>query len=248
MDAPATPRDLATLRGLRWTARALLGFLGLLVVTAAVLVLFIPAYSLLDPDPAQLAAAEESLLLVSWGLVVAGILVGLAYLTGLAGLHTGRLPHGPAHARSVEQTLPLLAVTMLLLAAGVPIPSLAGPFLGIPGLGTGLPSWAPPLDVVLSGLQALFAGLTLFYGVQGLSLEGEKVQLLIAVTLGVVGALAWSGFLTYAAQLGPLSSSLPAFVAGILGGLGTSVISLAVFASVHRQIQRRMAGGPADPR
>jgi hypothetical protein len=46
------------------------------------------------------------------------------------------------------------------------------------------------VSVVLVGLCAILAGLTLFYPVHGLAEEDEQVRLLVAMSLGVAGAVA----------------------------------------------------------
>jgi hypothetical protein len=130
---------------------------------------------------------------------------------------------------------------MVLLASGIAVPSLTGPFLTFPGIGYAPPSWSWSLSVVLAGLRAIFAGLTLYYAVQGLAEEDERVRLLVAMSLGVVGAVAWSGLAAYAAGIGVLSTdSLFPFLAGIVAGLGTSAISLGLFFAVYREIEENL--------
>ncbi len=228
-----------TLRGLSWAIRGLLGFLAMILLTAAGLVVLIPLYGLPSPTPDQTAQLEATLLLFSWFLLILGVAAGLAYSVGLAGLWATRHEFGREHAASVEQTLPWLAVTLVLLAAGVAVPSVTGPFLTFPGVGAAPPDWATTAGVVLSGLRAIFAGLTLYYGVQALTHEDVRVRLLLAMSLGVAGAVLWSGLATFAAGPGTLSAgALLPFLAGIVAGLGTSAISIGLFAIVYREIRR----------
>jgi hypothetical protein len=210
------------------------------------LVALIPLYGLPSPTPDQRTQLEGALLLFSWVLLVLGLVSGLAYTVGLAGLWGSRRDHGKQHAASVEQTWPWLAVTLVLLGTGIVVPSLTGPFLTFPGVGAMPPDWATTLGVVLAGLRAIFAGLTLYYAVQGLAEEDARVRLLVAMSLGVAGAVLWSGLATFAAGSGVLTTeSLLPFLAGILAGLGTSAISLALFILVYREIRGELEARPA---
>ncbi len=230
-----------TVAGLTWALRGLVGFLLAAVVTAAGLLAFIWFYDLPSPTLDQFVQVENSLGLLSWTVLVIEVAAGLAYSIGLAALFAGRRDHGPIHSRSVEQTVPWVLVTLVLLATVVAVPSLTGPALGIPGIGFSPPGWALSASVALAGLRAIFAGLTLFYAVQGVAEEDERVRLLIGMALGVVGATVWSGLSAYASEVGLLSTaSLVPFVAGLLAGLGTSAISLAVFALVYREVRRTL--------
>ncbi len=229
------------LRGLTWAVRGLLGFLAFLLLTAVGLVVLIPLYGLPVPTPDQTAQLEATLLLFSWLLLILGVAAGLVYTVGLAGLWASRREFGREHAASVEQTLPWLAVTLVLLAAGVAVPSVTGPFLTFPGVGAAPPDWATTASVVLSGLRAIFAGLTLYYAVQALTHEDVRVRLLLAMSLGVAGAVLWSGLATFAAGAGTLSTAaLLPFLAGIVAGLGTSAISIGLFAIVYRDIRAEL--------
>lgn len=246
MAAPPTPpRDRAIL-GLAWAVRGLAGFLVLQLATAVGLVLFVPMYGLPSPSIVQVVELKDALLLLSWLSLILGIGSGLLYCVGLAGLYGGREALGPEHARSVEQTPTWLAVTMVLLATSVVVPALTGPFLTFPGVGYAPPSWSWSLSVVLAGLRAIFAGLTLFYAVQGLAEEDARVRLLVAMSLGVAGAVAWSGLAAYAAGVpGPSMDSLIPFLAGILAGLGTSAISVGLFIAVYREVRRGLQASAA---
>jgi hypothetical protein len=238
------PRERA-IRGLTWAIRGLFGFLVIALATAVVLVALIPLYDLPSPSQAETVQLEASLLLFSWILLVLGVVSGLAYSVGLAALYGNREELGKEHAKSVEQTVPWLAVTMVLLATGIVVPSLTGPFLTFPGIGSTPPDWAGSLSVVLAGLRAIFAGLTLYYAVQGLAAEDARVRLLIAMSLGVAGGVLWSGLSAFAAGTGILSmDSLFPFLAGIVAGLGTTVISIALFIVVYREIRDSLVGEP----
>lgn len=235
-----TPRDRAV-GGLAWALRGLAGFLLLQVTTAAGLVALIPLYGLPDPSIVQVVELKDGLTVLSWILLGLGAASGILYCVGLAGLYASRDGLGPEHARSVEQILPWLAVTLILLATGVVVPALTGPFLTFPGVGYMPPEWSRSVGVVLAGLRAIFAGLTLFYAVQALAEEDGRVRLLLAMSLGVVGAVTWSGLAAYASAIaGPSMDSLLPFLAGILAGLGTSAISLALYMAVYREIRRTL--------
>jgi hypothetical protein len=245
--AMAPPRDRAVL-GLTWAIRGLVGFLLLQVATAAGLVLLVPLYGLPTPSIVQVVELENALLLLSWLLLILGVAAGLVYCVGLAGLYGGRRDTDIEHTRSVEQTLPWLAVTILLLATSIVVPGLTGPFLTFPGVGYAPPSWSWSVSVVLAGLRAIFAGLTLYYAVQGLAEEDERVRLLVAMTLGVAGAVVWSGLAAYASGVpGPSMDSLLPFLVGILAGLGTSAISIGLFIAVYREIRRGLRAAAARP-
>lgn len=85
----------------------------------------------------------------------------------------------------------------------------------------------------------------LYYAVEGLAEEDERVRLLVAISLGAISAVAWSGLAAYAVGIGILSmDSLLPFLAGILAGLGTSAISLGLFVAVYREIRKRLEAGP----
>ncbi len=246
MAGPTPPSRTRATAGLSWAVGGLAGFLVLQVATAAGLLLMIQWYGLPSPSVVQVVELEGTLLLLSWLLLLLGVASGLVYCAGLAGLYASRQLFGVQHARSVEQTLPWLAVTLVLLATVVVVPSLTGPFLTFPGVGYAPPDWAGSVGVVLAGLRAIFAGLTLFYAVQGLAEEDGRVRLLLAMSLGVAGAVVWSGLAAFAAGVpGPSMDSLLPFVAGILAGLGTSAISLGLFIAVYREIRRDVATSAA---
>ncbi len=233
-----------TVAGLTWALRGVLGFLLAAVVTAAGLLAFIQLYGLPAPDVYQIAQLEDALGILSWLVLLIEVAAGLAYAVGLAGIFAGRHDYGPVHARSVEQTVPWVLVTLVLMATVIAVPSVTGPSLTYPGIGFAPPQWALSTGVALAGLRAIFAGLTLFYAVQGIAEEDERVRLLIGMALGVVGATVWSGLSAYAGEVGALSTaSLVPYVAGVFAGLGTSVISLAVFALVYRGVRRNLVAG-----
>lgn len=245
MRPPAPPNR--AVRGLTWAVRGLTGFLVASLLTAVVLVAFIPMYGLPSPTRDQTAALESALLLLSAILLILAAGSGLVYAVGLAALWATRREFGREHAASVEQTLPWLAVTIVLLATGILVPSLTGPFLTFPGVGPAPPDWATTLGVVLSGLRAIFAGLTLYYAVQGLAAEDARVRLLVAMSLGVAGAVLWSGLAAVAGGSGALTTnSLLPFLAGILAGLGTSAISMGLFTLVYREIRNELRVPRAD--
>ncbi len=241
MAGPTTaPRERAH-RGLAWALRGLAGFLLLQVATAVGLVALIPLFGLPDPSIVQVVQLKDALLLLSWILLAMGAASGILYCIGLAGVYAGREGLGPEHAQSAEQILPWLAVTLILVATGIVVPALTGPFLTFPGVGYAPPDWSWSVSVVLAGLRAIFAGLTLFYAVQGLAEEDARVRLLVAMSLGVVGAVVWSGLAAYASAIpGPSMDSLIPFLAGVVAGLGTSAISLALFIAVYREIRRSL--------
>lgn len=240
-----TPQGGRTVAGLTWAARGLLGFLVAAVVTAVGLVVFIPLYNLPAPDTFQAAQLRNSLTLLSWTVLGIDAVSGITYSAGLAGIFGGRRDYGPDHARSVEQSLPWLLVSLVLFGSAIIVSSLTGPFLGFPGIGYVPPSWTVSASVVLAGLRAIFAGLTLYYAVQVLAEEDERIRLLIGMALGVAGAVVWSGLAAYAGEVGTLSAAaLIPYLAGILAGLGTSAISLALFAAVYREIRENLKRGP----
>lgn len=237
MAGPPSPRERA-LAGLTWCVRGLLGFLVLTLVTAASLLVLVPLFNLPSPQPYQAAQLDDLLGLLSWGLLVLGVASGLLYCIGLAGLFGPRKELGSAHAASVERTPRWLAVTLILLGAAIVVPSLTFPLLAFPGIGYAPPSWTWSLSVVFGGLRAIFAGLVLYYAVNGLAEEDERVRLLLGMSLGVLGAIVWSGLASYAAAFGEASmDSLLPFLAGVVAGLGTSAISLGLFTAVYREIR-----------
>lgn len=239
------PRERAAL-GLAWAAGGLAGFLVLLVVMAVALVAFVPIYGLPTPSLFQRGQLENALTAISLILLAFGVASGLAFAVGLAGLYGPRHELGLAHAASVHQTTLWLAVTLVLSGATVFVPSLTGPLLTFPGIGYAPPSWSWSLSVVVAGLRAIFAGLTLYYAVQGLAQEDARVRLLLAMTLGVIGAIVWSGLSAYASAVGGMSAgSLLPFLAGIVAGLGTSAISLGLFIAVYREVRRELLAAPS---
>lgn len=126
------------------------------------------------------------------------------------------------------------------------VASLTGPLLSFPGIGYAPPTWAWSASVVLAGLRAIFAGLVLYYAVQALAEEDERVRLLVGMSLGVAGAIVWSGLAVYAEGLGgPSMASLLPFLAGTIAGLGTSVISLGLVLMVYREIRRDLETKPS---
>ncbi len=233
-----SPRERAIL-GLTWAVRGLAGFLLTSLATVAVLLAFVPLYGLPSPNLYQTGQLEDSLAAFSAVVLLLEAGSGLAYCVGLAGLYGPREGLGPAHAASVARTKGWLGATLILLAPAVFVGSLTGPLLGFPGIGYAPPAWTWGASVVLAGLRAIFAGLTLYYAVQGLAEEDERVRLLLGMTLGVAGAIVWSGLAAYAVGLGgPSVASLFPFLAGLLAGLGTSAISLGLFIAVYREIRR----------
>ena len=245
--SPRSPRERAVL-GLTWALRGLAGFLVLLVAMAASLLAFVPLYNLPSPSLYQQGQLNESLTALSLVLLVLGVASGLMYSVGLAGLYGPRRELGPVHAASVGETTLWLAVTMVLSGATVFVPSLTGPLLAFPGIGYPPPSWSWSISVVVAGVRAIFSGLTLYYAVQGLAQEDARVRLLLAMTLGVLGAIVWSGLSAYAAAVGVMSmEALLPFLAGIVAGLGTSAISLGLFMAVYREVRRELQAEPSAP-
>ncbi len=247
-EAPASAGPERALAGIAWAVRGLAGFLLLVLATAVGLVVLIPVYGLPTPSADQFVQLQGTLGLLSWVLLGLGIVSGVLFCVGLAALWGTRRGFGQEHTTSVEQTLPWLAVTLVLLGAGIAVPSLTGPFLSFPGVGTPPPDWTASLGVVLAGMRAIFAGLTVYYAVQALAAEDARTRLLIAMCLGVVGAVLWTGLATYAEGGGALTmDSLLAFLTGIVAGLGTSAISLALIILVYREIRLGLAApsGPA---
>ncbi len=221
-----------------WATRGLAGFLAAALLTAIGLMVLIPLYGLPSPTLDQGAALANALLILSWIVLLLDAASGLAYGVGLAGLWATRREFGKDHATSAERTLPWLIVTLVLLAAGIVVPSLTGPFLTFPGVGSAPADWTTTLGVVLAGFRAIFAGLVLYYGVQALAAEDARVRLLVAMSLGVVGAILWAGLAAFAMEGWTLTlGSLLPFLVGLVAGLGTSAISLILFILVYREIR-----------
>ena len=245
--SPRPSRERAA-QGLTWAVRGLAGFLVLLLLMVVVLLAFALLYDLPSPSVFQEAQLENSLSAFSLVLLALGVASGLAFAVGLAGLYGPRHELGPVHAASAGETTLWLAVTLVLSGATIFVPSLTGPLLAFPGIGYAPPSWSWSLSVMVAGLRAIFAGLTLYYAVQGLAQEDARVRLLLAMTLGVVGAITWSGLAAYAAAVGEMSmESLLPFLAGIVGGLGTSAISLGLFIAVYREVRRELVAASPAP-
>jgi hypothetical protein len=222
-----------------WAVRGLAGFLVAALLTAIGFVVLIPLYGLPSPTLYQEAALGNALLILSWIVLLLDAASGVAYGVGLAGLWGTRRELGKEHATSVEQTLPWLLVTLVLMAAGIVVPSITGPFLTFPGVGSAPPDWTTTLGVVLAGFRAIFAGLVLYYGVQALAPEDARVRLLVAMSLGVVGAILWAGLAAFAVGGWTLAlGSLLPFLVGLVAGLGTSAISLSLFVLAYRDIRR----------
>lgn len=246
MAEPGTAREHGV-QALTWAIRGLTGFLLLQVVTGLGLIVLISLYDLPSPSLLQTAELLQSLLILSWVLVVLSLASGIVYCVGLMGLYGDREELGHDHAASVRRVRIWLGVTFVLVVAGLVVPSLTGPFVALPGIGYAPPEWSWSLGVTLAGLRAIFAGLVLYYAVQGLAEEAERVRLLLGMVLGVAGAVLWAGLAAYAAGIpGPSIASLIPFLAGILAGLGTSAISLGLFLSVYREV-RRTLGPPGRP-
>jgi hypothetical protein len=246
---PAPSGIERTRRGVAWAIRGLVGFLAVALLTAVGLIALIPLYGLPSPTRDQLVELQGALLVFSWILLLLALASGLAYTLGLAALWGTRREFGREHAESVERTLPWLAVTMVLLATGIAVPSLTGPFLTFPGVGQAPPDWATTVGVVLAGFRAIFAGLTLYYAVQALAEEDARLRSLVAMSLGAAGGVIWSGLAAFAGGSGTLSTdSLLPFLAGIVAGLGTSAISLVVFILVYRDVRRSLSIGRPPPK
>lgn len=246
MAEPGAAREHGV-QALTWAIRGLAGLLFLQVVTGVGLVVLISLYDLPSPSLLQTAELLESLLILSWILVALGLASGILYSVGLVGLYGDREELGHQHAESVRRVRIWFGVTLVLVVAGLVVPSLTGPFVALPGIGYAPPEWSWSLGVTLAGLRAIFAGLVLYYAVQGLAEEPQRVRLLLGMVLGVTGAVLWSGLAAYAAGIpGPSIASLVPFLAGILAGLGTSAISLGLFLSVYREVRRTLES-PARP-
>ena len=237
-EAPPRPAWDRARRGVTWAVRGLAGFLLAALLTAVGLVLLIPLYGLPTPTSNQVAEQETALLIFSWILLLLEVASGIACSVGLAGLWGTRRDFGKEHATSVEQTLHWLIDTMVLMAAGIVVPSLTGPFLTFPGVGSAPPDWTTTLGVVLAGFRAIFAGLVLYFAVQALAAEDARVRLLIAMSLGVAGAILWAGLAAFATAGWTLTlGSLLPFLVGLVAGVGTSAISLILFILVYREIR-----------
>jgi len=239
----ASPPEDDTVRGLRWIGWSLYLFLGIDVAMIAVLLLLTPLFLDVLADRAPQLLAENWLASAS---LVFGVLEGAAgtlYVIGFADVYGSRQRHGPEHARFVRQSLVYLCVTVGLVLGGDLVPSFTSPFLGVPGISRPIPSWALPPSVIIPGLRALFASLALVFAVGELATDAQRSRILVAMVLGVVGAVAWPGSLAYAvASGGSPEGPVAALVAGVVAGLGTSVISLLLLARTIQDVRRSVEG------
>ncbi len=226
-------------RGLRWIGWSLLLFLGIDIAIIATLLVLTPF--LLDAIANRIPPIRVESWLATASLVF-GVLeaaAGALYVIGFADVYGSRGHHGAEHVRFVRRALVYLCVTVGLIFGGDLVPSFTGPFFGVPGITPPLPSWALSTSVIIPGLRALFAALALLFAVGELAADVQRSRLLVAMVLGVVGAVAWPGAIAYAvAAGGSPEGPVTALVAGVVAGLGTSVISLLLFLATIREIRQ----------
>jgi hypothetical protein len=210
---------------------------------AASLLLLTPLFLDAVANRAPRFVAESWLSNLSLALGILGGVAGAVYVIGFSDVFGAGERHGPDHARYVRQSLVYLCVTVGLILGGDLVPSFTGPFLGVPGISPPLPAWALAASMIIPGLRALFAALALIYAVGELASDAQRSRLLLAMVLGVVGAVAWPGIIAAAvASGGPPEGPVTALVAGVVAGLGTSVISLVLFTRTIREVLRRLEG------
>ncbi len=170
------------------------------------------------------------------------------YVVGFSDVYGSRAHRGPRHARFVRRSFYYLCIAAALVVGGYIVPSFTGPLLGVPGVTRSLPAWALSVSVIVPGLRALFAALALVFAVGELASRSQEARLLVGMILGVIGAVAWPGAIAYAvASGGTPEGPVTALVAGVVAGLGTSVISLLLFAETLREVRAGLEGPPQVP-
>ncbi len=245
MATQAPPPEDETGRGLRWIAWSLSLFIGIDVALVAVLLLLTPLFFDAIGGRVPQALVESWLLDVSLAFGLAEAVASVLYVIGFADVYGSRERFGPEHARFVRQSFVYTCVTAGLVVGGDLVPSFTGPFLGVPGITKPLPSWALSVSVIVPGLRALFAALAMVFAVGELASGAQRMRLLMAMVLGVVGAVAWPGTMAYAvASGGTPEGPVTALVAGVVAGLGTSVISLLLFVGTIREIRHGLGAPP----
>lgn len=248
--ASAGPRGGITARSLRWIRASLILFLVSVVGLLALFLVLLPTALDVLLGNAPRIAVDGPLSSASLGFAALEAVAGSVFVIGYADLWGSRGEGGEDHARSVTQALPFLVVTGVLALVGVFVPSYTGPVFRIPTLLDTLPGWAATAGILVSGLRALCAGLALYFSLQGLANPSERSRLVLGMTLGVVGAVAWPGILAFGMETSGTATVLFAAVgAGVLAGLGTSAVSLGVFVLGCRDLHDRLlAGTYPEPR
>lgn len=246
--ASAVPRPDATARGLRWIVVALALFLASSAALLALFLALLPAMADVLTSHAPRALVDDPLSVASLAVAAVDLVAAVIFTIGYADLWGSRSVWGEDHARAVAQSLPLLLVTGLIVFAGVFVPAYTGPLYRLPLPGDALPSWAITAEILLGGVRALFAGLALYFALQGLAEPLERTRLILGMTLGVVGGVAWPGLVAYGMESAAVGSDLlTAIASGVLAGLGTSVVSLAVFLRVARAVRGRTGSQAGRP-
>lgn len=240
MAAPA-PRGGFTVRSLRWVRASLVLFLVSVVGLLAVFLVLLPATVDVLEGNAPRIVVDGPLALASLVFGILEAAAGSVFIVGYADLWGSRGEHGEAHARSVVRARPFLILTGLLALLGVFVPSYTGPVFRVPTLEDTLPGWAVTAGILVSGLRAMCAGLALYYALQGLASPMERSRLVLGMTLGVVGGVAWPGILAFGMETSATAGVLLAAIgAGVLAGLGTSAVSLGVFIIACRTLTERL--------
>lgn len=231
------------MRGLRWMTWALVAFLVVLLATAVALLVLGPEVFLASSDPTEVPALDAMLGNLSLAYVVLNIAVGAWFVVGFADLHSGEDEYGLEHRRAVGQAAVFLFVAFLLVLSASAMPTFTWPQLAVPWTQT-LPSQTVLVaGTALPGFRAIFCGLVLVYSVYELADEVVRVRLLLAMTLGVMGAVVWPGALVYASiAAGTPDGRLVEYVVATVVGAGISAISLLLAIWCFRQTVRRLQG------
>lgn len=224
--------------------RSLLAFLALLLGTVGVLLALAPSVLDAMARPAAQAGLLETLGIVSFAWVLLEAIVGGAFVVGFADLHGGGEEAGRDHGRSLDQAAVFLVLVALLWLPALLLPSPPWPLLAVPWFDPPSAAWIRVAGIALPGFRALFGGLALYYSVASITHEDVRIRLLLAMTLGVIGAFTWPSVLLYATQIGGTAESLlTAYLAGIVAGGSLSGVSLAIYAQCFRRIRDDLRKG-----
>lgn len=235
-----------TIRGLgiiRWALIIqLLAVVATGVTLAALAIVLGPALV----NPSGFLTSVLGIVAAVCGIQFAQIGVGALFFAGFVDVHAGRHEYGLAHVRAVDRaTLGLVVFTAVtLFATGFTVSmSFLAPSSGIPAESylTG--------NLVLAPIEALVAGLTLYYTIRFVADDAQARRLRGAVILGVAGAAVGPVLLLFATAVNPhdLSAVVTGLLASAVAGDGMCALSLLLFALLYREVRRSLLAGRPAP-
>lgn len=235
-----------TIRGLGLVGWALLiAMVATIVlgVTSAVVGLL---YGVLLQNPAPLLGPLVTIVAAECGALVAEVAAAILFLVGFYQIYAGRHEYGLEQAHAVERALIFLIVYIVMSAVSAVYTSANGLFMGIFGSPVTTTLIA---TVVLSPINAFFAGLTLVHSARAVASPAARPRMRTALILGVVGAGVGPGLslLAMSSSVVTIERVSAGLVAAALGGQGIAAISVFLFWLAYQDTKKGLEAGKPSP-